>query len=124
MISKSLEKTIFHFASYASILGRKGYAQALIESLRLQEPEKTAQLDILKSSMIEIFNINSSNLEFREFIDKYNLSVDDIKEFLLFLEEDFGFNYFDNEKSIQYITIPSFLKTKLEEKLYDEDKHF
>ena len=119
MITPSIEKILLNFASYSSLIGRNGYSESLKETLLLPEPEKSSQLNILKSTIIEIFNISSDNSEFRDFVDKYNLTADGIKEFLIFLGPDSGLKYF-NEEDSRFVTVSSFLKSKLEERFYGE----
>ncbi len=119
MITSSLEKTLLNFASYAHIVGRSEYANSLRETLLIPEPLRNEQLDILKYSISEILTLSVDNSDFKEFVRKYDLSADNIKEFLRFLGPDSGLNYYPEETEDVFITISSFLKSKLDERLYD-----
>jgi len=119
-ITPTLEKILLNFASYAAIIGRKEYGEILRQTLFFPEPEKSEQLHILKSSISEIFSISDQNIEFREFTNKYNVTAQGIKEFLHFLGPESGIEFFNDESEKIFITLSSFLKSKITERLYDK----
>lgn len=118
-LTQSLEKILYYFASYATLHGREGYSKALEQTLILPEPQRSEQLEILKASIVEILRIEDDDSEIKNFISKYGLSVKESNEFIDFLGKDSGFIPF-NDSSDGFITLSSYLKTKLEERLYDK----
>ncbi|MEI7604124.1 MAG: hypothetical protein WCJ19_03830 [bacterium] len=119
IITPTLERTLLNFASYALIIGRAEYAKSLREALLSPEPQKSEQISILKHSIIEIFQIGDDDSEFRSFVHKYGLSVDSLKEFLNFLGPDSGLRYFAEDEPDVYITVASYMRSKLDEKICD-----
>ena len=119
-ITPTLEKTLLNFASYVSILGRREYSEILRKTLNLPEPERLEQLQILKATITEIFSMSPDHEDFHDFVKKYDIGADSIKDFLNFLGPDTGLAYIGEENQRVIITVPTFLKSKLDEKIYDK----
>jgi hypothetical protein len=120
LITPQLERVLQNFSSYANIIGRSGYSKSLQTALILPEPQRTNQLNILKASISELLNINNDDSEFRNFISKYDLKAPEIFELIEFLGEDFGFKFFSDTDDQEYVTVSSFFKKNLGEKLFDK----